>query len=62
MLATERRDLMNWGGEDWSWIPGIEPAEDTIIPWTQDEAAAAFIARYHQLLGGRLEAWSEAGR
>jgi hypothetical protein len=50
MLATERRDLTAWRpGDTWSSLPGIEPLKETIVPWAPEEAAQAFLARYHEL-------------
>ena len=49
MLATERRDLMRWGGEEWEWVKGAEPYDFKIIPWGPDEAANRFLERYWEL-------------
>lgn len=49
MLAAERRDLMPWRGEQWSWLDGIEPVEERIEPWGPEKAAATFIARHAEL-------------
>lgn len=49
MLATERRDLFPWRGERWSSADLAEPYDFEIIPWTPDEAAERFLARYAEL-------------
>ncbi|MBX5082129.1 hypothetical protein HJB56_04925 [Rhizobium lentis] len=52
MLATERRDLLPWAGERWGIDDHkVEPYAFEIIPWTQDVAAEAFLARYAFLTG-----------
>lgn len=51
MLATERRDLLRWGGERWSLLDGIDPLEERILPWGPYEAAEAFLNRYNELRG-----------
>lgn len=51
MLATERRDLMRWSGEDWAWTKGAEPFDFEIIPWSPEAAARAFLTRYKELAG-----------
>ncbi|WP_202615455.1 hypothetical protein [Rhizobium deserti] len=48
MLATERRDLLLWRGEKWS-LTDIEPYDFHITPWTPEQAAEAFLARYAEL-------------
>lgn len=52
MLATERRDVTRWSGEEWSWTNGAEPFQERIIPWDPDVAAKRFIARFHELWSG----------
>ncbi len=50
MLATERRDLMRWNGEEWDWTKGAQPFEFDIIPWSPPELAAErFLDRYWEL-------------
>lgn len=49
MLATERRDLMRWGGEEWEWSKGAQPYDFKILPWAPDVAAEAFLQRYAEL-------------
>lgn len=49
MLATERRDLLNWHGEDWSANHRAEPFAFEIIPWDADAAAAEFLRRFYEL-------------
>jgi len=51
MLATERRDLMRWSGEEWTWVKGAKPFEFEIVPWDPEPAARAFLHRYHELAG-----------
>ncbi len=52
MLATERRDLMRWGGEDWQWVNGAKPFDFEIVPWSPPELAAEiFLDRYYELSG-----------
>ncbi|WP_296100268.1 hypothetical protein [uncultured Agrobacterium sp.] len=51
MLATERRDLLPWNGEDWSIGKGVDPYCFEIIPWSPDSAALAFINRYDEIVG-----------
>ncbi|MGC4409597.1 hypothetical protein D4A92_19810 [Rhizobium rosettiformans] len=48
MLATERRDLLLWRGEKWS-LTDIEPYDFHISPWSPEQAAEAFLARYAEL-------------
>lgn len=48
MLATERRDLLLWRGENWS-LTDIEPYEFEITPLSPDDAADAFLRRYDEL-------------
>jgi hypothetical protein len=49
MLATERRDLSNWAGEEWEWTRGAQPFDFTIEPWDMYVAAERFIARFREL-------------
>jgi hypothetical protein len=51
MLATERRDLMRWSGEEWTWVNGAQPFDFEIVPWDPEPAARAFLSRYHELAG-----------
>lgn len=49
MLATERRDVLNWNGERWG-IDGITtPYDFEIVPWEHEEAAQAFIVRFREI-------------
>lgn len=52
MLATERRDLLNWRGERWGKGDGAEPFEFVIEPWPMQQVAERFISRFHDLRGG----------
>src|SRR3546814_42456 len=50
MLATERRDLMRWNGEEWDWTKGAQPFDFEIVPGTTPEVAAeVFLAKYQEL-------------
>lgn len=49
MLATERRDLMRWGGEAWEILDGVEPLDMIILPAGPEAAAEAFLARYKEI-------------
>ena len=51
MLATERRDLMNWQGEAWACLDGIEPLAGRIVPVGGERAAARFLHCYRTLAG-----------
>jgi len=50
-LATEARDLLKPIGEEKQWesLSGISPCDIAITPMTQQEAEAAFLARYFEL-------------
>lgn len=48
MLATEQRDLMR-NRDDWDYCRGREPYPVTIVPWTAEEARAAFLKRFVEL-------------
>ncbi|MGO7089419.1 hypothetical protein AB9E14_23375 [Rhizobium leguminosarum] len=54
MLATERRDLLLWRGEKWS-LNDIDPYDFEIIPWTPEQAAEAFLARYAELTNAQAD-------
>lgn len=48
MLATERRDLMPWNGEE--WVGTSEPFDAEIVPWENPHMAAeTFLAVYDTL-------------
>lgn len=49
MLATERRDLLPWQGEEWDSAGGADPLAITIEPWAPEVAAVEFLIRYHEL-------------
>jgi len=51
LLVTEHRDLMGMAPKvDGFDLPKLQPLLDRIVPWTQEEAKSAFLARYRQLL------------
>lgn len=47
LLMTEKRDLMS--PEPQSWGIEVEPLAEVITPMTQEQAKAAFLARYEEL-------------
>lgn len=49
MLATERRDILNWNGERWGIDGKATPYDIEIEPWEHEEAARAFIARFREI-------------
>lgn len=49
MMATERRDLMNWAGERWAYIGDAEPFQSMITPWSAHKAAKRFIDAFNHL-------------
>jgi 5'-deoxynucleotidase YfbR-like HD superfamily hydrolase len=53
LMATEQRDLMGAGAEDWAVTKGIEPLEEVIEPLSPTYAYSAFITRYRNIKGGR---------
>lgn len=48
-LATEKRDLMPNSTEAWSYLAGIAPLPDPIVPLSPPEAKAAFLAAWWAL-------------
>ena len=42
-LATEKRDLMPYSAEPWSYLEGIAPCREVIHPMTPEEAKQAFL-------------------
>lgn len=52
MLATERRDLLPWKGEQWSNDDQMKPYDFEIVPWDPDFAAQSFLRRYGVLTNG----------
>jgi hypothetical protein len=50
LLATEQRDLMAPHDDEWGIIANIKPLQQTIHPWTANEAKEQFLKRYSQLL------------
>ena len=52
MLATERRDLMAPGGDDWATLTGAgEPYATEIKPWPTETAYHEFLYRYGECIG-----------
>ena len=51
LLATEQRDLMPRVNMQWSYLEGVEPLKETIIPWPPALAKEQFLARFHALSG-----------
>lgn len=49
LLCTEQRDLMNWPGDAWHCIDGIEPLVQRIVPVSPEAAKAMFLTRYAEL-------------
>lgn len=50
LLATEQRDLMPATGHQWALLKGITPLEAPIRPMMPEEAKAAFILRYEEIM------------
>jgi 5'-deoxynucleotidase YfbR-like HD superfamily hydrolase len=48
-LATEKRDLMPHSTEPWTYISGIEPLAEKIVPMGPAEAKSAFLAAFSRL-------------
>jgi len=46
-LMTERRDLVNHCGHDWT--PRAEPRSEPIVPMSPEEAESGFLLAYHSL-------------
>jgi len=49
MLATERRDLLAWRGEQWGIGEAAKPFDFEIVPWSPEAAAGAFLRRYREI-------------
>ena len=49
MLATEQRDLMPPHDDEWPVISHVTPLVETLMPWDNISAKAAFLRRYCQL-------------
>ena len=58
MLATERRDLMAHGDNDWRVIEDIEPFSYRIDPWDMDTAYNEFLERFR--LSNFPEYWNKS--
>lgn len=52
MLATERRDLMNWDGEAWPCLQGIPTMPKTIHAMSAWHAKSMFMQRALEILQG----------
>lgn len=55
-LATEKRDLMPFSTEDWSYLDGINPDSSPIKPWSHQWAKQAFLNRFDALMAFYMEA------
>lgn len=53
LLAAEQRDLMPPGSSDWAVEQGLPMLPDLIVPWSPQEAEAAYLRRHHELLALR---------
>lgn len=49
-LATEKRDLMPYSTEPWTYLEGIEPCSEAIQPMTPEDAKRAFLQRFAALV------------
>lgn len=45
-LATEKRDLMPYSAEPWTYLEGVEPCKEIIRPMPPEEAKQAFLRRF----------------
>lgn len=45
-LATEKRDLMPNSTEAWSYLQGVDPLPDSVLPMSPGEAKLAFLAAW----------------
>lgn len=52
LLATEVRDLMPGEPAHWEKLM-VRPHGSVIVPWSQKDAEAVFLSRFHLLDGGR---------
>ncbi|MFB1482233.1 hypothetical protein [Corallococcus sp. RDP092CA] len=52
LLYTEARDLFPGVHPAWTWHGEPLPAPYIITPWSQAEAKARFVERFHHLFGG----------
>jgi hypothetical protein len=48
-LATEKRDLMPHSSESWSYLDGIPPLPDSIVPLSPGEAKSAFLGAFQRM-------------
>ncbi|HEY0064487.1 MAG TPA: phosphohydrolase [Telluria sp.] len=48
-LATEKRDLMPHSAERWSYLDGIAPLPETIVPMSPGAAQQAFLQEFSRL-------------
>lgn len=51
MLATEQRDLMAPHDDEWALITNVKPLTGSIVPLIPEQAKAAFLDRYLQIVG-----------
>lgn len=49
LLATERRDLMPYLGDQWHILKGVQPMPGVIVPQSPHRARIEFLDRYHEL-------------
>lgn len=50
LLATETRDLMPPGADDWAHLQNIQPLPTVIVPMSSAQAKTAFLARFLELV------------
>lgn len=55
-LATEKRDLMPFSSEDWSYLDGVNPDPMTIKPWSHQGAKQAYLNRFDSIMAFYKEA------
>ncbi|MFA5241558.1 MAG: phosphohydrolase [Sulfuricella sp.] len=48
-LATEKRDLMPYSAEPWSYLEGVKPCHEIIRPMPPEEAKQAFLQQFEIL-------------
>jgi 5'-deoxynucleotidase YfbR-like HD superfamily hydrolase len=55
MLATEQRDLMGTGGNDWALIANVKPLIKRITPISPFDAREEFLDRYFEIMKSSQE-------